>query len=713
MVTKWKNISEKLCGTRRNRILLWGAVFASLVLFFWSLGFAASGGIGLSSFTYLKDDSYLSSEYHAGEVREAFREVRNKCLDDTERFRPDNDWELFQGVYEFRQTKATSLNRNNIPKEAYEDFIRELGKSSSDETGEEEEIIREVPAAVKDNVRRGEALWYFRKNLPCYYRWNGENYSAYGDGALLSEELLGEMDPMGADERITIGYTEEMIRQGEQVYSGIVSHVYIGCGGMLIGVLALFTALIILIPDVYRNRRGRRYYDMIALAALYALCTLPARLRELILPDYLWTTFGGEILTELFPIVCSVAAVSGMMLFSTVHLVCLAVGLGRAGKGRFLSIIKRERGFIYRCIMDGKRRITGEAYFGKGIAECSRKRLRFTLLLSGVFALCGMFGAYIGVIGGIWWQSGFLIVCIEVIFLGRIWYVYDEGTKKIHTEYAGLTKQIDRLCEGNYTSHQTPAEFSLFEEEACKLSMLGCQMQVNIRKQVQAEKMKMELITNVSHDLKTPLTSLISYIDLLSKEDLSPVAADYVKILERKSGHLRKMVSDVFDLSKASSGNLEIKKERVELNRLLVQTLADMEREIEQAPAKVVTQLSDTIGVLNSDGNKLYRVLQNILQNALKYSMRDTRIFVTLLVEKRAAVLRVKNVAGYEMNFTAEDVMGRFFRGDKARSTEGSGLGLAIAKEFSELCGGEFSVDISGDVFCVEIRFRCDDVIAL
>ncbi len=341
--------------------MLWGAVLGSLVLFFWSFGFAASGGIGLHSFTYLKGDYYLDSEYHADEVREAFREVRNKCLDDVQRRLPDDDWN-FQGTYEFRLMEATRYNRNNIPKEAYEAFIREVWKSVSDEA--EGNQTRDIPAAVKDDIQKGEALWYFRNNLPCFYRWDGQNYNAYGDAGSLSGELLGGMSPMGADERITIGFTEQMLKQGERQYSRILTQTYTGCGGMLISVLTLLAALFLLIPDAFRNRRGRHFYDIIVLASLYAFCTLPDRVQELIVPDYSWTTDGVEILIELFPLACSVAVVSGMMLFSAVHLICLGAGLGkvrlgRAEKEKFSTIFKRDRGFIYQTIKGGKRKIMG------------------------------------------------------------------------------------------------------------------------------------------------------------------------------------------------------------------------------------------------------------------------------------------------------------------------------------------------------------------
>ncbi len=710
MVTKWKNISEKWCGERRNRLLLWAAVFFSLILFFWSLGFAASGDEGLRSFTYLNNDSYLCSEYHDKQVREAFREVEEKCLGGD-----SLDFLNFQGIYEFRLVGQSRLNQNNIPEKAYEDYISELWESVLDET--KADTKSNAPDNLIYGIRQDEALWYFKENVPCYYRWDGESYDVHGN-EMTTTDLSDYIGLLGADERITIGFTEQMLEQGEQTFSKIRTQVYAGCVGMLIGIGILLAALLILIPDVYQNRRGRRYYDILVLAALYVICVLPELVQGLIQPDYYsWTMSEFEILKELFPGVYFVAVGSVVLLFSAVHLACLGVGLGRAGKGKFLAIFKGDYGFIGRIIVNGKRKITGEAYVKYGIMECNRKRLRFTQILSGLiifFAGVSVFSWDCRAFGGWWWLLDLLFFGV---LIGVVVYLYRSGTKRIRSAYDQLSERIDQICEGSseaaLEAAQGPSEFFLFEDELGKLSKLERQMKENIQKQVQAERMKMDLITNVSHDLKTPLTSLISYIDLLSKEDLPPAAADYIKVLERKSEQLRKMVADVFDLAKASSGNLEVKRERVELNRLLVQTLADMEREIESAPVKIVRQLPDTIAVLESDGDKLYRVFQNIFQNALKYSMRGTRVFVTLTVENRKAVLCVKNVAGYEMDFTAEEVMGRFFRGDKNRSTEGSGLGLAIAKEFSECCGGALSVDISGDVFCVETRFDCCDVIDL
>ncbi|MCH5251737.1 MAG: HAMP domain-containing histidine kinase [Lachnospiraceae bacterium] len=230
-------------------------------------------------------------------------------------------------------------------------------------------------------------------------------------------------------------------------------------------------------------------------------------------------------------------------------------------------------------------------------------------------------------------------------------------------------------------------------------------IQESVEKQLKAERMKIDLITNVSHDLKTPLTSIISYIDLLSKEELSQTAEDYVTVLENKAERLKKMIEDVFDLSKATSGELKPRLKQVDMRRLLIQTLTDMQDAIETAPVKVTQEIPEQTAVIESDGEKLYRVLQNLMENALRYSMPDTRVYVTLQVNAQDIQIEIKNVANYEMNFTEEEIMGRFVRGDKARSTQGSGLGLNIAKEFTRLCGGRLKVIPDGDVFRVVLTF--------
>lgn len=247
--------------------------------------------------------------------------------------------------------------------------------------------------------------------------------------------------------------------------------------------------------------------------------------------------------------------------------------------------------------------------------------------------------------------------------------------------------------------------FWYFNENKKTFEEINQGFQESHKEMLKSEKMKVDLITNVSHDLKTPLTSIISYVDLLSKEDLPETARDYVNILAEKSNRLKNIVADLFDLAKSTSGNLPLDMENLDLKKLIEQTLADMEDEIAKSNLRIKTTLTNDPVYIYSDGKKLYRVFQNIIGNALKYSLQGTRIFIDMEIVNNRIYVTVKNTAAYDMDFTAEEVLQRFSRGDKSRSTEGSGLGLSIAESFTWACGGTFKVEIDGDQFKVKLGF--------
>ncbi len=229
----------------------------------------------------------------------------------------------------------------------------------------------------------------------------------------------------------------------------------------------------------------------------------------------------------------------------------------------------------------------------------------------------------------------------------------------------------------------------------------------SMEEKLKSERMKVALITNVSHDLKTPLTSIISYAELLSKEaDLSETAVDYVKILQAKSERLKNIVVDLFELAKSTSGDIALEFDTIDLKRLIEQTLAEFEDRLADSGLQLKVKLWDTPVYIKTDGKKLYRVFQNILDNAVKYSMRGTRVYIELELKNNQAVTTIKNIAAYEMNFTPEEIMQRFYRGDPSRTQEGSGLGLSIAESFTKNCGGEFTIEIDGDMFKIGIAFE-------
>ena len=236
----------------------------------------------------------------------------------------------------------------------------------------------------------------------------------------------------------------------------------------------------------------------------------------------------------------------------------------------------------------------------------------------------------------------------------------------------------------------------------------------SLEKVSRSDQLRIDLITNVSHDLKTPLTSMVGYIELMKKEELSDVMQDYVEVLSERAGKLGEMVNSLFSLAKASSGNVELKMEHFEINRLIDQIFADMDDKMKESGLEFIIQKTEESTELVSDNMYCYRICQNLLENALKYSAKGTRIFVKTYVKNadrnsRRICLEIINTAGYFMDFTKEDIVERFARGDKARSSEGNGLGLAIVSTYTKALGGEFDIRIDCDQFRAVVELPAEN----
>lgn len=229
----------------------------------------------------------------------------------------------------------------------------------------------------------------------------------------------------------------------------------------------------------------------------------------------------------------------------------------------------------------------------------------------------------------------------------------------------------------------------------------------SLAKVSRSDQLRIDLITNVSHDLKTPLTSMVGYIELIKKEELSDLVRDYVDVLSERAEKLKEMINSLFSLAKASSGNIELHPEKFELNRLVEQIFADMHDHVKESELQFVKQLTEENTEIISDNMYFYRICQNLIENALKYSAKHTRVFVKTYQKESSnhLCLEITNTAGYPMDFTKEEIIERFFRGDKQRSSEGNGLGLAIVSTYVKALGGEFDIKIDCDQFkaCVEM----------
>ncbi|MBQ7934124.1 MAG: HAMP domain-containing histidine kinase [Lachnospiraceae bacterium] len=266
-------------------------------------------------------------------------------------------------------------------------------------------------------------------------------------------------------------------------------------------------------------------------------------------------------------------------------------------------------------------------------------------------------------------------------------------------------EKITSLRQGQDNKPLTLPSGSLLEDTARDLNALEQGMEAAVEENNRSNRMRVELITNVSHDLKTPLTSIINYAELLCEEELSAPSSDYAQALRSKAYRLKSMVQDVFELSKATSGNLPVENVRLDLAKLIRQTLADMDERIQDSPLTFKLNIISEPLMIEADGERLYRVFQNLIVNALQYSLDHSRVYVLLDQEDGYAYAKIKNTSREELNFKPEDIVERFVRSDKSRTTEGSGLGLSIAQGFTEACGGTFSLELDADLFTVTLRF--------
>lgn len=266
---------------------------------------------------------------------------------------------------------------------------------------------------------------------------------------------------------------------------------------------------------------------------------------------------------------------------------------------------------------------------------------------------------------------------------------------KYGTDLNHFKKQLDNyqhgksICVGDGAFSQTEAQ--LLEVQA--------QHEEAVRTAVTSERFKVELISNVSHDLRTPLTSILGYSELLQKEALTSQGQEQLHRLHQKAGYMNDLVESLFELTKVSSGVAESKKEQIDLVRLLEQTIGLFDDQLVCAGLTVKRSYgADSIPVI-TDGARMHQVFANLLGNAIKYALAGTRIYLEIKETDNSFLVRMMNTASYEMDFKPDEIMQRFARGDKARSTKGSGLGLAIAQTYTESVGGTFRISVDGDQF--------------
>ena len=253
----------------------------------------------------------------------------------------------------------------------------------------------------------------------------------------------------------------------------------------------------------------------------------------------------------------------------------------------------------------------------------------------------------------------------------------------------------------------TKGMYGDFKKHASHLNSISDGIRKAVNDKMKSERLKTELITNVSHDLKTPLTSIVNYVDLMKKEDIQPEKAkEYLEVLDRQSKRLQKLTVDLLEASKASTGSIKSNPEMTDVNVFLSQIEGEYAEKTENVSLELVVKEAAENPYIFVDGRLLWRVFDNLMNNICKYTLENTRVYVSAHASEKTVIVEFKNISRYPLDISSDELMERFVRGDKSRNTEGSGLGLSIAKSLIELQDGEFFIKVDGDLFVAGVVFK-------
>lgn len=306
----------------------------------------------------------------------------------------------------------------------------------------------------------------------------------------------------------------------------------------------------------------------------------------------------------------------------------------------------------------------------------------------------------------------FVVLVFGSLFLGFIFLVLD----------VFIFIKINKLCihlneiknAGEHLAHgdlDYKISVDTFKGEllnhAENLNKISDGMTVAVEERLKSERMRYELLTNVSHDIKTPLTSIINYVDLLKSQPVSTKEAEeYIEVLDRQSVKLKKLITDLIEVSKATTGNITVNAVQMEVKELLAQCIGEYDSRFKEKKLQIVMNTPDEPVSIVADGRLLWRVFDNLLGNIVKYAMPNTRVYIDLTNKLDTVIITLKNISQTRLNIKANELMERFVRGDASRTTEGSGLGLSIAQSLTELMKGQFSIEIDGDLFKITLKFN-------
>ena len=546
-----------------------------------------------------------------------------------------------------------------------------------------------------EDITQGEYFSYFMRDD----KGNFDRMSS-ADGDMVRVPLLEDMDRFGNKTTFTISCSikEEVVKEYKAIWEKqerIVIDTIIKTFVCAIVALLLFIYLICVCgknkDGEYKNMWIDNVWIEVHLAAIAGAALGAIALVIFVFEDYLYGNFPKNLI---YLTLGTVAAIGSLVVITSLLSIIRNIKTRRLME---TSIILRIIKWIVRLIVKIAKwiwKIT-KAFWLTIFRLLSKKTgVIFITALLVYTALIGLFGVFL--------PNGPFWLILGVLLFGFASFLIAYRAK----DFDEIKKGVSEVRNGNVGYKIPELKCDDMRTVAGNINDIAIGLDESVAAKVKAERLKTELITNVSHDLKTPITSIISYTELLSKiEDLPEEAKDYVAVIAKKSDRLKRLTQDLFDISKVQSGNDDVVLEKLDVALLINQALGEHDNEIQSSGLPFCVEAPKEL-FISADGRKMSRVLSNLINNILKYAMKNTRVFITASEKDGMIEMEFKNISAYPLNFNVEEITQRFVRGDESRTAEGNGLGLAIAKSYTEICNGSFDIVVDGDMFKAILKFK-------
>lgn len=580
-----------------------------------------------------------------------------------------------------RSVKDINFNERNL---AY--YVRHNGKVYSNVTS-------------REKATSCSAYMTIQKTASDEYEVQFSNFKNTYISSTYVTSLMQNLDSLTPDDKLYIGiYTtypyEDTFRQGDQIFSEYYSYTF---PALVIGVVTAIAAIWLFVHILRRSGRisgddtavyltpiDRIPVEILFIVGLAELIVIFAALESMAVSDF---RSIAEITSREYIMV--VGCFEGLYLLGITGLLSI-VRQVKAGCLWQHSLIRS--GYIF-C-----RKLVQTVSRQKNLAAKTAECFAFYLLINGVLILMLILGvnnsAPLASLGALLLIIGFNV------------YILILQIRKAKGEES-IREATKALAEGDL-EYVAPKMKRLYTEQEIidNIDHLSDGLHKAIEKSLYDERMKTELITNVSHDIKTPLTSIINYVELIKREEVdNEKVQHYLEVLDKKSQRLKQLTEDLVEVSRISSGNIELERVPIDFGELLRQAMGEFEDKFTEHELKMVERIPEEAYMIFADGRRTFRIMDNLLQNIYKYAMPGTRVYIDLTCENERVRLEIKNISKAPLNIEVSELMERFVRGDQSRTTEGSGLGLSIARDLVRMQDGEFQIYLDGDLFKVVIEF--------